>query len=88
VRQPDEQRSWIARHPALFGAIVGAGVGAGVGYGLGGECTGQEFEPCSSKGEAAVVGAGLFAGIAPSSDGSWAARKSKDRAMPTPGYRW
>ena len=63
VRQAQEQRSWIARHPALFGALVGAGVGAGVGYGLGGECTGQEVEPCSSKGEAAVVGAGIFAGI-------------------------
>lgn len=63
VSQAEEQRSWIARHPALVGALIGAGAGAGLGYGLGQECTGQEVEPCSSKGEAAVVGAGIFGGI-------------------------
>jgi hypothetical protein len=62
AQQTVQQRSWIGRHPVLFGALVGAGAGAGIGYALGQNCTGQEIEPCSSKAGAAVVSAGLFAG--------------------------
>jgi hypothetical protein len=60
--EPAVQRSWAARHPVLLGAIIGAGAGAGIGYAAGQDCTGEEVEPCSSRGGAAAVGAGLGAG--------------------------
>jgi hypothetical protein len=41
--QSTHERGWIARHPALFGALVGAGIGVVAGGTLGHDCHGDEF---------------------------------------------
>jgi hypothetical protein len=53
----------MARHPALVGLLAGAGAGPVIRYSLGQVCSGDETEPCSAKGAAAVVGAAIFGGI-------------------------
>jgi hypothetical protein len=58
-----ERRSWVSRHPVLFGALVGAGVGAVGGATLGHDC-GQEEGFCSRQGMMGIgtaTGAGLGA---------------------------
>jgi hypothetical protein len=65
--EPRATRSWIARHPALFGALVGAGGGALAGASLGHDCgTSESF--CSRDamvglGAAAGAGAGAVVGV-------------------------
>lgn len=61
-RTSAHEAGWIKRHPTAFGALIGAGAGAGVGYAIGQNCN-EATEFCSSKGGAAVVTAGLFAGV-------------------------
>ena len=59
-------RSWIGRHPALFGALVGAGAGAASSAGRWTElyCATGGDEDCFFHGGAGVLfGAGMGAGI-------------------------
>jgi len=66
VQQPGSaDRGWIARHPALFGALVGAGAGAVSAVTMENElfCSGGD-EDCFFHGDGRVlVGAGFGAGI-------------------------
>jgi hypothetical protein len=58
-------RSWIARHPALFGALVGAGAGTVASATMENElfCSGGD-EDCLIHGQGRVlVGAGMGAGL-------------------------
>ena len=56
------ERSWIGRHPVLFGALVGAGGGAAVGVATSGSCDRSQI--CPGGGGAVVAVAALIgAGI-------------------------
>jgi hypothetical protein len=66
AQQPSQDRSWIKRHQALFGALVGAGVGAVSSAGQWNElyCASGGDEECVFHGGVGVLfGAGFGAGI-------------------------
>jgi hypothetical protein len=60
-----EGRSWISRHPVLFGAMVGAGAGAVAGGAMGSEwfCSGGDDYCFLSGYGGALAGAPIGAGI-------------------------
>jgi hypothetical protein len=63
---PTQRRSWISRHPTLFGALVGAGAGAASSVVGVGElyCASGSDEDCLFYGASGVLfGAGLGAGV-------------------------
>ena len=58
-------RGWIARHPALFGALVGAGAGAVASVTMENElfCSGGDEDCFFHGGSRSAVGAGIGAGV-------------------------
>jgi hypothetical protein len=60
-----QNRSWIGRHPALFGALVGAGAGAAASALMENEliCSGGDEDCLIYGGSRILVGAGIGAGI-------------------------
>jgi hypothetical protein len=65
-QQGSQNRSWIGRHPALFGAVVGGAAGALSSAGQWNElyCASGGDEECVFHGAAGVLfGAGVGAGI-------------------------
>ena len=60
-----QRRGWIARHPALFGALIGAGVGAVSAVTLENElfCSGGDEDCVFYGGSRALIGAGVGAGV-------------------------
>lgn len=67
LRQPSTspRRSWMRRHPALFGALVGAGAGAVSAATMENElfCSGGDEDCLIHGGGRVLVGAGMGAGI-------------------------
>ena len=69
ARTPDPpsngNRSWISRHPALFGTLVGAGAGAVMSVTMDNElfCSGGDEDCFFHGGSRVLVGAGMGAGI-------------------------
>jgi hypothetical protein len=65
VEPPAQRRSWIGRHPALFGALVGAGAGALASVTMENElfCSGGDEDCFFHGGSRVLVGAGFGAGI-------------------------
>ncbi len=64
-RQEGRERSWPARHPALFGALIGAGGGVVASGAMNNElfCSGSD-EDCFFHGASRLaVGAGIGAGV-------------------------
>jgi hypothetical protein len=64
--QPGSQnRGWIGRHPALFGALVGAGTGAVSAATMENElfCSGGDDDCVFYGGGRVFVGAGIGAGV-------------------------
>ena len=59
------KRSWISRHPALFGALVGAGAGAVASGTMENElfCGGGDEDCLFHGGSRVPVGAGIGAGM-------------------------
>ena len=60
-----QNRSWIGRHPALFGALVGAGAGAAASAMMENEliCSGGDEDCLIYGGSRILVGAGMGAGV-------------------------
>lgn len=64
-QQGSQNRGWIGRHPALFGALAGAGAGAVLAATLENElfCSGGDEDCFFHGGSRVLVGAGMGAGI-------------------------
>lgn len=63
--QNPTDRSWISRHPALFGTLVGAGAGTVMSLVMENEmfCSGGDEDCFFHGGSRALVGAGIGAGV-------------------------
>jgi hypothetical protein len=61
VQQPAQQRSWIGRHPILFGALVGFGGGVLIGYSAGDDGVFDDFDGSFNGLVLGGVGAGAGA---------------------------
>jgi hypothetical protein len=63
--QSRKTKTWISRHPALFGALIGAGAGAVASGTMENElfCSGGDEDCFFHGGSRLLVGAGMGAGI-------------------------